>query len=153
MSHRFAVLALASLGAASAVAPTHVNLRVPVTLGVPNPCAPGETVVLSGTVHLVGQVRTDASGTTARLNVNLQNFGGRTEAGRLYRAALNGKATLDLAAGGLPAQASGQVHVRLISQGPTDNFSFKLKLDVAVDANGNVAVAPPTALPEGTCNG
>lgn len=153
MSHRLALLALASLGVASAAAPTNVNVRVPVTLSVPNPCAPGDTVALSGTVHLVGQVRTDDSGTTARLNVNLQNFGGRTEAGRLYRAQLNGKATLDLASTLLPATASGVVNVQLVSQGPTDNFGFKLRFDVSVDQNGNVTVSEPTALPEGTCNG
>lgn len=153
MSHRLVLLALASLGATSAAAPTTVNVRVPVTLTVPNPCASGDSVTLSGTVHLVGQVRTDDSGTTARLNVNLQNFGGRSEAERLYRAQLNGKATLDLAATLLPATASGMVNARLVSQGPTDNFGLKLRFDVSVDGNGNVTVTEPTAVPEGTCNG
>ena len=151
MNKRIAITALGSLSIASA-APTNVNLQVPVTLTVPNPCAPSDAVTLSGTVHLVGQVKTDTSGTTAKLHVNLQNFGGTTEAGRRYRAQLNGKANLDFSPMVLPASASGSVNARLISQGSTDNFGLKLNFDVTVDAGGTVTVSP-MALPEGSCNG
>ena len=152
MYKRTILTALFALGVASA-APTTVNLSVPVTLTVPNPCAPSDTVTLSGNVHLVGQVRTDASGTDAKLHVNLQDFGGSTSAGRRYRAQLNGKAELNFASAVLPASASGSVNVRLVSQGPTDNFRFKLNFDVSVDASGKVTVSSPTALPDGSCNG
>ncbi|GAA5514094.1 hypothetical protein Dcar01_02846 [Deinococcus carri] len=144
--------ALGLLGVASAER-SNVNLSVPLTLTVPNPCVASETVTLSGNVHVVGQIDTDTSGTTAKLHVNLQNFGGSAASGRLYRAQLNGKANLDFAPMVLPASASGTVNVRLISQGPADNFQLRLNFDLAVDAGGNVTVSNPTAVPEGRCNG
>ncbi|UQN09272.1 hypothetical protein [Deinococcus sp. QL22] len=151
MNKRLALIALGTFNLASA-APTHVNLQVPVTLTVPNPCAPSDAVTLSGTVHIVGQVKTDTSGTAAKVHVNVQNFGGTPEAGRLYRAQLNGKANLDFSSTVLPASATGSVNARLISQGSTDNFGLELNFDVTVDAAGNITVSP-MALPEGSCNG
>lgn len=143
---------LLCLGSASASA-ANVNLRIPVSLTVPNPCAPADVVSLSGNLHLVGNVDSDPSGTQIKLHVNLQDFGGTTPAGRNYRAQLNGKADIDLASTVLPASARGNVYARLVSQGPTDNFKFKLSFDIAVDSQGRVTVNTPSALPDGSCNG
>ena len=152
MNKYVACAVLSCLGVASASS-TSVNLRVPVSVTVPNPCAPADVVSLSGNVHLVGKVDTDPSGTQIKVHVNLQDFGGTTPAGRSYRAQLNGKADIDLASTVLPATARGNVYARLVSQGPTDNFKFRLSFDIAVDANGNVSVLNPSALPDGSCNG
>ena len=150
MKNILALAVFSSLGLASA---STVNLQVPVSITVPNPCVPSDVVSLSGNLHLVGKVDSSATGTTAKIHVNLQNFGGNTPSGRLYRAQLNGKADLEFAPNVLPASASGSVYARLISQGPADNFRLKINFDVSVDASGNVTVTNPTAFPEGTCNG
>ena len=152
MNKYFVCTVLSCLGVASASS-TNVNLRVPLSLSVPNPCAPADVVSLSGDIHLVGKIDSDSSGTQIKVHVNLQNFGGTTPAGRSYRAQLNGKADIELASTVLPASARGNVYARLVSQGPTDNFKFRLSFDVAVDGNGNVNVLNPSALPDGTCNG
>lgn len=150
MKSALAFVALASVGGVSASA---INLQVPISMAVANPCGTAEIVSLSGFIHLVGKVDSSASGTTAKIHVNLQDVGGQTASGHHYRAQLNGKADLEFAPAVLPASASGNVNVRLISQGPADNFRLKLNFDVSVDANGKVTVTNPTAFPEGNCNG
>lgn len=150
MKKILALCIVSSFGLASAAA---INLQVPVSITVANPCAPSDVVSLSGNIHVVGRLDSSPAGTSAKIHVNLQDFGGQTGAGQRYRAQLNGKADLDFAPAVLPATASGNVYARLISQGATDNFLLKINFDVSVDANGTVTVANPIALPQGNCNG
>lgn len=98
----------------------------------------GETVTLTGEVHVVTHVTTDANGGTH--TKSHQNFENVTGTGALtlvtYRGVSSNNHTVNNNGSNAQQEFTMINRVRLISRGPTDNLLFSVTVHSTINANG-----------------
>lgn len=97
----------------------------------------GETVTLTGQVHLVTHVTTDSNGGTHfRSHQNYENVTGAGSLGNSYRAVSSNNHTVNDNGSNAQQEFTIVNRVRLISQGPADNLLINVTSHTTINANG-----------------
>ena len=98
-----------------------------------------QTVVVSGTMHMVTHFTTDASGGThLEIHTNWQDVSG-TSGTITYHAVSRNQ--LSSNSNGAQSEFTSIEDVRLISRGPTDNLTMRTTMHITINANGEVTAS------------
>ena len=140
---RAAMIACVSLVAAAVCATAYAqsttvttNETVPFSGSLANPCN-GDTVTFQGNIHVTNHMTTDAGGGT-HLKTHL-NFQGVTGTGAPSGLTYNVRTTTNQSVNdsdGPQSEATVISTVKLISQGPPQNYFLRNVFHVTVNANG-----------------
>lgn len=134
------------LSVAQAQTTTNVNTKLPFNnVPVQNPCVAGETVTLSGSLHLVLKVTRNAQGAVTQIqgNFNSQGVSGTgSPSGRKYHGSSTG--TLTSVSTSTPHTFNVTGKFRLIGQGPNNNFLGTFTARVVFNPTNNTVT--PTLL-------
>ncbi len=126
---------------------TTTNTEMPFTATLTD--CNGQPVVISGTMHMVTQFTTTASGGThTHIHTNYQDVSG-TSGTTTYRAVSSNHHTFN--SSGAQSEFTTIEDVKLISQGPLDNLTIRVTMHTTVNANGQATASFITF--EVVCNG
>lgn len=161
--------------AASAQTIVQINETVPVTLVLPNPCTieePGELpdiVVLTGNLHLTGDITLGQGNSLAsvRLHYNAQGISGEAfdvvvdpanplgtilvPTGQKYQGVGSGNIQFRTAV--FPTTERSRLFFALISQGSEGNLFVTVDADITVNQDGEVTVTPDLGSIQVECRG
>jgi hypothetical protein len=136
-------------GGAPALAgpPIGVNAAVtqqsftPLSLVFLNTCN-GDLFHVTGTVHDVRTVTYDkAGGVHQTVHVNFQWASGVSQLTGIRYKVVSTQAVSVNNPGGLPFEQTTQVIVKLVGSGPDDNSTFRIRMHLTVNAEGEVTVS------------
>jgi len=119
------------------------NVRVPINISVFIPCAAGgagESVELSGTLHLLFEITVDSNG-GVHMKTHAQPQGVRgvgLTTGDKYQGTGVTQDHSNFGSDGLPVTFTFVDNFRIIGQGPGNNFLVHQTFHVTVNANGKV---------------
>jgi hypothetical protein len=121
-----------------AEASVDVNVTVPVSDTLSNPCVP-ELVDISGDLHtLIHSTVDNAGGTSFDLHISFQGSGIGESSGVEYVSSSTFQDSTYVAAGGFPTEHTVDSQLKLISQGPLDNFLMTARMHMTINANDNI---------------
>jgi hypothetical protein len=137
------IVALVLATATPAMPSVTSNLKVPLNLFRFVPCAAdgaGEIVELAGTLHILTSVNVDSTGGVhMTTHFQPQGVGGvGLTTGDRYRGTGVTRTTSNERSAGLPASSTFVNIVRVIGEGPGNNFDLHQTVHVTVNANGDV---------------
>jgi hypothetical protein len=114
-----------------------VNDVVPFFAVFPDPCT-GELVTLTGNLHVLVHVTENAGGgTEMKAHFQPQGITGVGESGTMYQGTGVTQTMTENSAG--PQVSSTLINnFRIISHGPSDNFTVHLTVHVTVNGNGEL---------------
>lgn len=105
-----------------------------------NPCTGGPFFV-TGTVHIVQTSTRDASGGFhSTITVNFQNASGEDQANGVKYRVISTQAASFNATGSGQVELTGQSTFKLVGQGPLNDYTFRVRSHLTINANGTVAV-------------
>ncbi len=138
-----AIMAFVLATAAPASPSVTTNVKIPLHQFRFVPCAAdgaGEIVELSGTLHILTRVTVDsAGGVHLTTHFQPQGVGGiGLTTGDHYRGTGVTRTTSNERSAGFPASSTFVNNVRVIGQGPGNNFDLHQTVHVTVNANGDV---------------
>ena len=114
------------------------NETIPLNTTTVNLCN-GDTVTLTGSVHVLSHVTLDTNGGThVKTLHNFENVMGTGATGTTYRAVSTNNHTMNNNGSTAQQEFTNVNRVRLISQGLTDNYLLNGTIHTTVNANGEV---------------
>jgi hypothetical protein len=116
---------------------TTVNETTPITLTVFNPCS-GELLVLKGTLHTVRTVIFADSGQISIYYHFQREVSGISAGGVYYRGSGVNQGHTSFSAGDAPYEATYVTTLRIIGQGPGDNFLLHVNGHLTINADGTL---------------
>ncbi len=132
-------IALAAPQAARAQATTiHVNQTDPFTAVIDDPCT-GEPILFEGTIHTEGEITINDNHTHSQLHTNIHatGIGALTGTEYIFNDVLNNNTN---SGDPLPMIVSLEHNTRIISTGPSDNFLANTRIQITINANGEMTV-------------
>lgn len=130
-----------SASAAPAGGPVNVTIKIPADVR-PNPCSPGDVIVLSGVMHILIFTRADGSG-GYHVDNQVQLHGSGTSLGTGVQYVGHDSSLHSFYAGApFPVADTTTYSTGLHGRGPTDDFVMEVTIHTTVNANGEATAMP-----------
>ena len=137
VSIAFVLIGLCSEPSRAQATSTTTNTEMPFTATLTD--CNGQSVVVSGTMHMVTQYTVSANGGThLHINTNWQDVSG-TAGTTTYRAQSNNHSNFNST--GAQSEVTTIDDVRLISSGSADNLKVRVTTHTTINANGEVTAS------------
>lgn len=97
----------------------------------------GDTITLTGQVHIVTHTTTDSNGGShVKTHQNFEDVSGTGTLVLTYRGVSSNNHTVNNNGSNLQQEFTSVNRVRLISQGPSDNYKLDITIHTTINANG-----------------